>query len=202
MTLNLTRQDAADFALKNQYALAMFTDAGLDYIACRCCILNMLHSGFRLASDAIEKLLKAHIFLATGARTKLQGKDLHNSYALKQELNFVRLDKRLDSFDDLLRKLYDHFESRYFDNPVTRRGASSEELAQIDELFIHLVETLPMPDEVKYRSFFLASLCNENSRRYWKNYHWAIEHNQTLQAKMPRIEHTYRAVFKHLYPEA
>jgi hypothetical protein len=199
MLLTLSRQDIADFSHKNQYALMMFMDAGFDYIAARCCILNMLHSGFRLASDAVEKLLKAHIFLATAARTKLHRKDLHNPYALKQELNSLRFDKRLDSYDDLLRKLYDHFEGRYFDNPVSGKGASSEELAQIDGLFMYLVETLPMPDEVKYRSSFLASLCDENSRTYWKNYYWAVERNPTLQAKMPQIEQTYQEVLKHLY---
>lgn len=199
MRLTLTRQDVADFARQNQYATMMFMDAGFDYVACRCCILNALHSGFRLASEAIEKLLKAHIFLVTGARTKLTRKDLHNAYALKQELNAVVNDKKLDSFDDVLKKLHDHYQSRYFDNPVTGRGASSEELPRIDELFLYLVETLPMPDEIKYTSAFIGSLCDENSRRYWKNYYWAMERNHALRGKIADIEKTYQEVFKHLY---
>jgi hypothetical protein len=199
MTLTLTRQDVSDFSRKNLYAGMMFMDAGFDYIACRCCILNMLHSGFRLGSEAIEKILKAHIYLTTGAKTRLNGNDLHNPYQLKEELKAVRCDLRLDSFDDLLRKLHDHYQSRYFDNPTTGRGATSEELSQIDELFMYLVETLPMPDEVKYRSAFMAGLCDENSRRYWRNYYWAVERNPILQGKMPQIERTYRDVYEHLY---
>jgi hypothetical protein len=177
----------------------MFMDAASDYAACRCCILNSLHSGFRLASEAVEKLLKAHIFLAAGTKTKLQRGSLHNPYLLKQELNGARPDRSLDSFDDVLHQLHNHYQSRYFDNPGQRKGASSEELARIDELFVYLVETLPMPAEVKYRSAFFAFLCEENSG-YWQYRHWATVDNKSLQAKLPQIESTYRKVFEHLYP--
>ncbi len=60
MVLTLSRQDVEDFSRENQYAMMMFMDAGFDYNAARCCVLNALHSGFRLASDSVEKLLKAH----------------------------------------------------------------------------------------------------------------------------------------------
>jgi predicted metal-dependent hydrolase len=81
--------------------------------------MSLLHSEylafrFRLASEAIERLLKAHTFLATGWRSKLRRKDLHNPFYLKQELNAVRHDKKLDTFDELLHKLYD----------ITRVGTS------------------------------------------------------------------------------
>ena len=119
MALALTRKDVQEFARQKQYAMMMFMDAAGDYIACRCCILNALHSGFRLASEAVEKLLKAHIFLATGNKTTLRRNDRHNPYLLKQEMNAALRDKKLDSFDDMLLKLYDHYQSRYFDNPRT-----------------------------------------------------------------------------------
>jgi hypothetical protein len=199
MQLTLTREQARQYAGKNHYAMRMFMDAGFDYFACRCCILNALHSGFRLASEAVEKLLKAFIFLQTGTKSTLKGRDRHNPYLLKEELKASRPDQKLDSYDDLLRKLYDHFLSRYYDNPTTGKGASSEELPQIDELFLYLVETLPMPDEVKYRSAFFAEICDEDSRRYWRNYYWAIERNEVLQRKMESIERSYQQVLKHLY---
>jgi|ERR1017187_4186134 hypothetical protein len=199
MQLTLTREQARQYAGKNQYAMMMFMDAGSDYFACRCCILNALHSGFRLASEAVEKLLKAFIFLQTGTKSTLKGRDRHNPYLLKEELKASRPDQKLDSYDDLLHKLYDHFLSRYYDNPVTGKGASGEELPKIDELFLYLVETLPMPDEVKYRSAFFAEICDENSRRYWRNYYWAMERNEVLQRKMESIERSYQQVLKHLY---
>jgi hypothetical protein len=199
MQLTLTREQARQYAGKNQYAMMMFMDAGSDYFACRCCILNALHSGFRLASEAVEKLLKAFIFLQTGTKSTLKGRDRHNPYLLKEELKASRPDQKLDSYDDLLHKLYDHFLSRYYDNPVTGKGASGEELPKIDELFLYLVETLPMPDEVKYRPAFFAEICDENSRRYWRNYYWAMERNEVLQRKMESIERSYQQVLKHLY---
>jgi hypothetical protein len=201
MALSLTRADVEEYSRKNQYAMMMFMGAGSDYIASRCCILNTLFAGFRLASEAVEKILKAHIFLVTGEKTKLRGNDRHNPYLLKQELNTVRQDRRLDTFDALLLKLYDHYQSRYFDNRVTGKGASGDELIQIDELFIYLVETLPVSDEVKYRTAFIAHLCEANDRQVWRNHYWAVERNQTLQPKIPQIERTYREVFEHLYPK-
>jgi hypothetical protein len=199
VTLTLTREEVTQYARKNLYPMMMFGDAGFDYFACRCCVLNGLHPGFRLASEAVEKLLKAFIYLATGAKSKLKGNDRHNPYRLKQELTAANPDPKLDTFDDLLKKLYDHYQSRYFDNPTTGRGASGGELDEIDDLFVYLIEALPMPDEVKYRGTFFAFLCDENARRYWRNYHWATERNHALQGRMGSIERTYHQVFEHLY---
>ena len=155
MALTLTRDEEAVYARKNQYALMMFMDAGLDYFACRCCILNGLDTGFRLASEATEKLLKAFIYLATGTKTTLTGYRRHDPYLLKEELKAAHKDQQLDGFDDLLRQLHHHYQTRYFDNPATDQHSPTR-LDRIDDLFVYLVETLPMPDEVKYRSMFFA----------------------------------------------
>jgi hypothetical protein len=180
----------------------MFMSASDDYCACRCCILNMLSAGFRLASEAIEKMLKAFIYLQTGSPTKLKRNDKHTPYLLKQELGETYHDQRLDSFDLLLRRLFDHYQTRYFDNPRSGEGASSEELPQIDDLFIYLVQNLPMPDEVKYRSKFFADLFDSNARKYWRNHHWLVEQNLALHSKMKTMEDRYQHVLMHLYPSA
>jgi hypothetical protein len=198
MRLTLTNREVGEYARSNQYAMMMFASASEDYFASRCCILNMLSSGFRLASEAVEKMLKAFIYLATGQKSTLRGNDRHNPYLLKQELTATHPDKTLDNFDTLLKKLHNHYQRRYFDNPTSGEGASSEELRQIDELFVYLAETMSMPDEVKYRSRFFADLCDENARRYWRHHHWATERNQALQGKMPLIESNYRQVLQHL----
>jgi hypothetical protein len=199
MTFTLSRDEVAQYARNNQYAMMMFGDAGFDYFACRCCILNGLHSGFRLGAEAVEKLLKAFIYLKIGAKSTLRGKDRHNPYLLKQELKAVHPDPILDNFDDLLKTLYDHYQSRYYDNPTSGKGASSAELDEIDDLFVYLIETLPMPNEVKYRCMFFAFLCDGNARRHWRNHHWATEKNRALGGKMELIERSYRQVAEHLY---
>ncbi len=195
----MTKEQVADYAHDNQYAMMMFMGASWDYVAGRCCVLNKLYPGYRLMSEAAEKLLKAFIFLKSGARSTLRRNDRHNPYRLKQELRTVHPDPKLDSFDDLLQRLYDHFQSRYYDNPTSGRGASSNELDQIDDLFIYLVETLPMPDEAKYRSTFFTGLCSPDMRRHWRHYHWTTESNRALQGKMEPIERKYKQVFEHLY---
>jgi hypothetical protein len=99
----------------------------------------------------------------------------------------------------LLRKLHNHFLSRYFDNEVGDRGASGGELPKIDELFVYLVESLPMPEEVKYRSAFFSQICDETARRYWRTYQWAMQDNQALHSKIESIERKYQQVLTHLY---
>jgi HEPN domain-containing protein len=202
MTLTMTKPEVNHYARTNQYAMMMLLVAGSDYFASRCCILNMMSSGFRLASEAAEKLLKAYIFLETKEPTKLKGNDRHDPYSLKEELQSAlkARDTELDNFDGLLHKLFGHYQSRYPDNKG-QGPASSEELPQIDELFIYLIEKLPMPDEVKYRSGFFTELCDSNARQFWRNYYWATERNSLLQTKMPMIEQRYKEVFEHLYPQ-
>src|SRR5438105_14344420 len=112
MALTLTSKETREYAGKNLHATMMFGSASQDYIACRCCVRGGLYTGLRFGSEAVEKLLKAHIYLATGA--KRRG---HNPYRLKQELITTHPDAKLDSFDDPLRKLYGHYQRRYYDNP-------------------------------------------------------------------------------------
>jgi hypothetical protein len=199
MQFALSRAEVAQYAHRNQYAMMMFMDAASDYFACRCCILNNLFSGFRLASEAVEKLLKAFIFLQTGNKSTLKRRDRHNPYLLKEELKRSRPDQTLDAYDDVLHRLYNHFLSRYFDNAVSDRSASGGELPQIDELFFHLVESLPMPEEVKYRSAFFSHLCDQTARHHWKTYHWAMQDNHVLRSRIESIERKYQQVFTHLY---
>jgi len=177
----------------------MFMSASDDYIASRCCILNGLFSGFVLACQAIEKILKVFVYLETREKTKLTKNDKHNPFKLKEELQKVKK-YGLDKFDGLLQKLYDHYQCRYYDNEVSGQGASSSELDTIDELWVYLVEILPIPDEVKYRLKFFTDLFNENSKKYGTNY-WAEKNNKALAEKIQEMESGYKAVLHHLYPK-
>ena len=190
MSCSLDRNGAANWGAQHQYAAMRFFDATQDYIAARCCILNGLHAGFILASQAVEKLLKAIIYLES--TEKIKG---HNPYELKERLKKSK-DYNLDNFDLMLKKLHDHYLSRYYeDSPSV--GASSEELPLIDELWFTLTEKLPMPDEVKYRTMFFTELLDPNP--YWLNGFWLTKDNLSFDKRKKILSRKYIKVRKHLY---
>ena len=195
--LKLSRKGVSDYCIKNQYATMMFGTASDDYVSARCCILNALFPGFGLACQAIEKILKAFIYLETGEESKLKYSDKHKPFELKEELKKVK-DHGLDKYDDLLKILHEHYQSRYYENPTSGRGASSKELVEIDNLWVYLVEILPMPDEVKYRMKFFHDLCDADARIYWHDYEWLIQNNKALIPKLANIEKRYEEVKKQL----
>jgi hypothetical protein len=194
-SLTMSKQDVSKYSADNQYATMMIYVATNDYAAARCCILNGLFPGFMLASEAIEKLLKAAIFLESGEEMKSN----HNAFALKEKLKQSK-DYGLDKYDDQLNKLFDHYQSRYHDNPTTGKGASSEELPQIDALWLELMEKLPIPDEVKYMTAFFSHLANPNP--FWRNDHWLKFENQALSPKLDSIRAKYLEIKRHLHPTA
>src|SRR3990167_3878931 len=123
--LTLSRSEVGIFCRDNLYATLMLQSAEDDYVAARCLILNFLLRGLGLASEAIEKALKAILFLETGSKRK----GWHKPYELKEELKKHKKDwSRLDKFDDLLKRLYSHYQYRYHDNPDKSTRQSSQEL--------------------------------------------------------------------------
>lgn len=195
----MSRAEVDAYARANQYATMMFMSAGDDYAASRCLILNALGVGFGLFSRSVEKLLKACIFLETGSKTTLKGAKRHQPFELKQELQ-SRVDYGLDKYDALLQRLYGHFQRRYFDNANQSRSANSAELDQFDELWIHLMDRIPLPTEVMYRSRFVGMLFSESGPKYWPSYRlWILQKNKAIANRLERMERNYFAVEKHLY---
>jgi HEPN domain-containing protein len=197
MAYSLDKKGVMEWSAQHQYANMRFFGATEDYKAARCCILNGLFAGFILANQAIEKLLKATIFLETGEEMKT----CHNTYELKEKLKKTK-DYNLDIFDNLLKKLYDHYLARYYeDDPRAHSdgssGTSSKEMASIDELWFTLVEKLPMPDEVKYRMMFFADLFEPNP--YWLDGVWLTRNNSAFDKRKTVLSRKYTDVRKHLY---
>lgn len=197
MSYSLDKKGVMEWGAQHTYANMRFFNANQDYVAARCCILNGLFAGFTLASQAIEKLLKAIIYLETGEEMKRW----HDPYKLKEKLK-EKKDYNLDNFDTTLKKLYDHYLSRYHeDNPRIHSdgtsGASSEELKSIDELWFTLVEKLPMPDEVKYRMAFFADLFETHP--YWLNGVWLTKNNFAFDKRQITLLENYTKVYQHLY---
>ena len=148
-------------------------------------------------SQSVEKFLKAIIFLETGQRSALKGLDRHNPYALKQELQQTA-DYGLDKYDAILKKLYGHFQQRYFDNKDQSNGMGSDELDGFDELWMHLFELLSFSVEVKYRLQFPAMLFEQDVLKFWPTYrHWVIYQNKAIAPKLDEMATTYLAVKKH-----
>jgi len=192
--------ESITYCRKNLYAMMMSWGACSDYVAARCCLLNGLFSGIPLSSHAVEKMLKSFIFLKTAAKTKLKSRngDLHNPFLLKEDLKSTHPDSKLDSFDELLKKLFQHYQSRYYDNTNQRQSRSPRELPQIDELFVYLLNTLPIPDEVKYNTYFFQALCNPRLQDLLADRRWALQDNPALQSRLPVFESIWLRVGKQI----
>ena len=184
----MTRDEHQKYCIKNKYALMFLYNADQDYVAARCCILNGLFPGFMLASQAVEKFLKA-LIVFEGKTTK----NIHDPFKLKECFKKVK-DYDLDRYDSLLKKLSDHYKARYSDNKMDYKtnGASSEELVDIDNLWTSLKEKLPLPNEVKFRTLFFSDLFDESP--YWKNKFWIREKNGSLSGRIQLWEKIYKEI--------
>lgn len=191
----LHREQVREFARKNQYAMLMAHDATQYYIAARCCLLNRLFVGLTLAAEAVERLLKGFIYLETGQKLNVKGKDAHNPFALKEQLKRAR-DYKLDKYDDLLKRLYSYFQDRYYDNPNRSMKKSTGELIEIDELWSKLIDLLPMPEELKFRSGTYVMLFEDKDHEG----KLLLQNNKFLIQQFPTLEKRYKKVMNILYP--
>ncbi len=191
MAFKLTRKEIAEFARINQDGMLFFMWASMDYPAARCCILFGLSTGFRLASESIEKLLKAAICFESGVKPTGSNSLLHNPFLLKEKLKNTR-DYGLDKYDDQLKKLNDHYQSRYHDNATSGAGASSDELLQIDEIWLLILESLPIPEESLYKSYLFGQLFDEISLKYYgANHLWLTKENAAFAPKLDGFKKRY-----------
>lgn len=196
--LTMSSQDIRDYGSQHAYAQLMFVGAGDDYAGARCLILNgLFESGFPLMSMSIEKLLKAAIFLESGAGPAAKGPDRHNPYVLKQELH-MHADYGLDPFDGTLQALFSHYQRRYHDSTNQSTSMGGAELEGFDTLWLHLFERISFPPEVKYRLKFTAMLFDDHILGLMPTYrHWVTVQNRAFAATLSAMEATYKAVAAH-----
>jgi hypothetical protein len=202
LTLSLNQTQVAEYCCKNGYAQMMFGSSADDYISSRCLISNNLTTGFSLYAQAIEKFLKALIFLESGQEPQLARFNWHNPYKLKLQLQKHK-DYGLDRFDELLQRLLGHFQTRYFDNADQSNKMSGDELDEFDGLWMHLFDLAPFPPEVKYRLWFPHIILDRRTVEYWPSFrHWATVNNKFLTTeKINQMEEIYLAVTQHLHGE-
>lgn len=197
----LTKDELTSYSVTNSYATMRFMEAGDDYVSARCLLLNNFFPGFVLLSQSVEKMLKAMYFLTTGSKVPLKGPDLHNPFLIKQEISkFVNYD--LDKYDELLKRLYGHYQWRYYENKGKSPGMGTDELRDFDLLWLHLFEKLPMPIEMKYRSKFTALLLDEELQDdYFTNFRlWLLTSNDAFTPHVVEMKKQYDEVRDHLYP--
>ena len=200
LALTLNQNQVVEYGTKNAYALMMFHGSADDYISSRCLIFNNLTTGFSLYAQAVEKFLKALIFFSTGKKPRLERINWHNPYELKLELQQHK-DYGLDRFDDLLRRLHGHFQTRYLDNADRSNKMSGAELDEFDALWMHLFDLLPIPAEVKYRLWFPHNILDKRTVKYWPSFrYWATVNNKFLTTeKISQMEEIHVAVTQHLH---
>lgn len=132
--------------------------AARDYGAARCCLVHGLFSGFILAQQSIEKLLKAYLRIAVpgGVRPKGVLPNVHRSHDLIAHAREV--DARFPSlglesnFTPLLTRLSQHFQGKYPDSGVGHLNASSAEVHELDTIAVLLFTSLPLPVDLKVRT--------------------------------------------------
>lgn len=196
-----------EWAAKNSYAGERLLESSEDYVAARCLILNGFpRCGFILGCQAVEKILKAIIFLETGERITKDTKDKkrkkgwkHEPFELKEKLT-EKVDYGLEIYNDILISLGDCYKSRYFENSTSGKGANSRDLEKMDKLYIYLMEKIKIPDEAKYRGSFFTDLFESN--KYWAHHpYWLKIKNKALtKKKLEKMERKYKKILKHFYP--
>lgn len=193
--LTKTKEELIDFCNKNGYATTMLMEAGKDYVASRCLILNTLSSGFPLFSLSVEKMLKAMFYLTTGTKVDFKNKrDLHNPFLIKKELTKYR-DFGLDKHDELLKSIYGHYQSRYFDNGDRSKSKNMNELKEFDNLWYELFQKIDLPLEIKYRNHFASCLLEKDDSRFYENFKfWCLNSNEPFLSHIEEMENMYNAV--------
>lgn len=197
----LTREETRKFCHDNSYATLMLMGAEDAYVSARCLILNFLITrGLGLATEAIEKVLKAILFL----KDKKIPPNIHDTFKLKEllkaENNFWN---NLNQYDLLLQKLFGHYQHRYHDNKNASKNMSSDELSEIDNLWFFLWDNLPVPNEVKFTTSFFYWLFekdNKDSVLSQKRKFFITEENDAFKKRRKELEIKYNMTIKQLYP--
>jgi len=193
LALTMNWKQVQEFARNNSMAMALYNNAAQDYGACRCCLINGFFPGFILGAQAIEKILKAFILLHDN---KVNPKSFsHNLTKLVDEVQ-KNNDYGLARFLPLIRRLQIDYQTRYPDNPCKGASSSTGQLVEIDELIFYLIDQIPLPDEVKFKSGVYSMLFPGNPNSPWHK--WISIYNRTLTEFYGNLERRFVEIKNHL----
>jgi len=197
----MTKKDVQTFARENQLAMEFLMIATDEYAAARCCLSNGLLAGLVLGAQAVEKYLKAFILFQNP--TKNVKKLSHKISDLAKQASLLSQSFSLTQYAQLIRRLEQHYEGRYPDNPDASKHKSSSEIDELDQLVIYLNEQMMFPPEVKYRSGFYAMANSSLDKSVLLSTEaWIKTNNKALFPLLPSIQSQYLAVLNHFYPNA
>ena len=180
-----TQKEIMDYFKEYKDGTIIFYDSIDDYIVSRFLInQGFLREGLIFGCQSIEKMLKSFILLIKKKISKKNNLS-HNPFDLKEELK-ENFSLNLEKYNDLLKRLFGHYQSRYMDNSNQVTFKKSWELKEIDELYLYLLENLPLISEIKYKARFFQYLFSKHSQ---DNYSEALkEHNDLLKKKIPEFK--------------
>jgi hypothetical protein len=175
--------------------------AAEDYIAARCCLLNSLLSGLVLAEQAIEKILKAYIYLQDPS-IRLVSAELHSIELLATRVTAMFPQLTWPVEQSFLEKLTLYFNTKYPDAKSEHpRSRSTAELISLDILFIYLCVELPFNPDLKGRIGIYPWIGDPGpTNRIWRG--WLLPYNDALtEAVQQQIQRDYLAALSLPMPD-
>jgi len=186
-----------------------------DYPAARCLLLNGLPSGFVLAQQAVEKLLKAYLRIShpTAARhvgpkglvaSALPVSPSHDllSHASLVEANFPQV-QISSQYSWLLRELSLAFDRKYPDSQAPHSSSTTEWLRDIDELVVGLSLCIPLPAETRWRIGVFHSawplVLTGQPNPPWSV--WVRKSNEAFNRVLPQVRQVIVAGHHAAYPD-
>lgn len=149
-----------------------------DYGAARCALLNGMFSGFILAQQAIEKLMKAYIYASSKELPIKRYKHGMAQLASEVSARFPELD--LGKHEWIYLRLENYYNEKYPDVPVTMTdGRSTREFMAVDELAVSLFVFIPFEEDFK-RSLGIFPIFYHHDALMQPAYRWIRAHNMAL----------------------
>lgn len=179
-----------EFHRENKEAMELCERGVGDYVAARCLILNaFLSEGLTLAAQGVEKVLKSQYRLRKGTSTF---RDLGHSISdiAKRLLDETQFD--LSQFDDLFQRLERNYSLRYPDNwKEGNWGQSTDEIDELDELFLHLFDDFPIMNEVNMLTCYFGIIANHLQQPdvefYSLRFRWLTTENKAISHEYQRV---------------
>ncbi|RXY98882.1 hypothetical protein [Fictibacillus sp. S7] len=118
----------------------------------------------------------------------------HKFTQLFNEVKAINKEYPWDTFDELISRFYQHYQSRYPENKDKSMYQSTEELNEIDKLVFALNQNMPVPEEIKLRSGLFIQMTTD---LHFGGVNWATINNHAID--LDRLSKEANKLLKHLY---
>lgn len=145
-----------------------------DYASARCLLLQGLSSGFVLAQQALEKLLKAYLTIAHPDRNQFIGGkralakavlNVNPSHDLVAHLNLAEKSFPQLTLNQNQRELITNlsycFHSKYPDTETPLQSTTTAWLHELDQIFVPWSLAIPLSEDVRWRTGLYVCVWND-----------------------------------------